>query len=114
MEQISVKRRDIWIAKVPFLDMSSFKVRPILILSSDDYNSNNPDIVGAAITTYVDRVYALPITESDFDKQKLMDESAVRYDGLLKIDKSLLHKRVARVTESFRKKLVARINAFLE
>ena len=114
MEQIPVRRRDIWIAKVPFSDMSSFKIRPILVLSSDDYNGDNPDIVGAAITTYVGRDYSLPIAAGDFDKQKLMDESAVRYDGLLKIDKSLLHKRVARVTEAFRKKLIAKINTFLE
>ncbi len=114
MEQISVRRRDIWIAKVPFSDMSSFKIRPILVLSSDDYNAKNPDVVGAAITTYVGREYTLSIAASDFDKEKLMDESAVRYDGLLKIDKSLLHKRAARVSESFRKKLVMKISGFLE
>jgi mRNA interferase MazF len=114
MEQISVNRREIWIAKVPFSDMSSSKIRPVLILSKNSYNETNPDVVGAAITTHIDREYTIQLSEKDFDKHSLMDQSAVRFDGLLKIDKILLHKRVARVSEDFRKKVIGKIIEFLD
>lgn len=114
MEQISVNRREIWIAKVPFSDLSGTKARPILVLSKNSYNENNPDIIGAAITTDISRDYTVQIGASDFDKDRLMDNSAARYDGLFKLSKSVLHKKVARVSEGFRKKLVAKIVEFLE
>ena len=45
------KQRDIVLIPVPFTDLSSKKRRPVIIVSSDDYNQNNLDIVGVALTS---------------------------------------------------------------
>jgi mRNA interferase MazF len=113
MEQVP-RRREIWLAKIPFSDFSGSKVRPFLIMSRRNYNEENPDVVGVAITTHVGSDFTIPLTSADFDKGMMMDESAVRYDGLIKIDKSLLHKRIARVNEDFRKKINEKIIGFIE
>ncbi len=45
------RQRDIVLIPVPFTDLSSFKRRPVLILSSDAYCQSSPDMLVAAITS---------------------------------------------------------------
>jgi len=53
--------------------------------------------------------YSILIKKEDLDLNELVDESAVRYDGLIKISKNLLHKRIAKANAIFCKHLVAKI-----
>jgi mRNA-degrading endonuclease toxin of MazEF toxin-antitoxin module len=113
MEQIP-RRREIWIARVPFSDMSKFKTRPILILSRKSYNEKKSDVVGSVITSNLDHEFAIPIKKSDFEKNLLNEESAVRFDGLMKLHISSCHKKVGRVSDDYRKKVISKIIGFLE
>jgi len=48
------KQGDVVLIPIPFTDLSSTKKRPVLILSSDDYNQNTNDLIVAAITSNID------------------------------------------------------------
>lgn len=43
-------QRNIVLIPIPFTDLSSQKRRPVIIISSDRYHKNNPDIVVVALT----------------------------------------------------------------
>ena len=62
------KQRDIVLIPIPFTDLSSKKRRPVVILSNDEYNMNQEDIVVAAITSNIsDDEYSVRITQDDVE-----------------------------------------------
>jgi len=46
---------DVVLVPFPFTDLSSLKQRPAVVISSDFYNQNEPDIIIAAITSQIQR-----------------------------------------------------------
>ncbi len=112
MEETPVRRKEIWLVKIP--KESHFKIRPILILSNNEYNKENDEVVGALITYDTNKDYTNEIVQTDFEKYRITEPCAVRYDGLIKIDKKLLHKRIAKVSEKFRRHVISSLIGFLD
>jgi len=46
-----LRQGDIVLVPVPFTDLSSRKRRPVIVVSSDAYNSDGPDMVVVAMTS---------------------------------------------------------------
>jgi mRNA interferase MazF len=44
---------DVILVPFPFTDQSTSKKRPAIVISSDDYNQNKPDIILIAVTSQV-------------------------------------------------------------
>ena len=58
------KQGDILLIPIPFTDLSSNKKRPVLVLSSNQYNKSADDLIIAAITSNIDeKSYAIKITD---------------------------------------------------
>ena len=49
-----LNQRDIVLIPIPFTDLESYKKRPALIISNNDYNKKNEDIVVVAITSNIE------------------------------------------------------------
>ncbi|MCL2096851.1 MAG: type II toxin-antitoxin system PemK/MazF family toxin [Oscillospiraceae bacterium] len=87
------KQGDIVLIPVPFTDLSSSKKRPVLILSSDDYNKNTDDLIVAAITSNIDeKPYSIIITTDDLVDGNLLHKSCVRADKLYTLAQSIVIK----------------------
>jgi mRNA interferase MazF len=50
---MALQRGDVVLVPFPFSDQSATKVRPAVLVSSDDYGQNEPDIILAALTTQI-------------------------------------------------------------
>ncbi|MDI6767018.1 MAG: type II toxin-antitoxin system PemK/MazF family toxin [Bacteroidota bacterium] len=62
MDEVFVSQREIWLCPFPFSDLSGRKVRPVIVLSNDSYNSKGDDVVVCALTSSVEpRPYAIII-----------------------------------------------------
>src|SRR5215210_331518 len=48
-----LQRGDVVLVPFPFSDQSATKVRPAVIVSSDNYEQTEPDIILAALTTQI-------------------------------------------------------------
>jgi mRNA interferase MazF len=48
---MAFQTHDVWLVKFPFSDLSTTKTRPALVMSSDVYHLNEPDVVFAALTS---------------------------------------------------------------
>ncbi len=101
-----VKRRDIILARVYFTDSSESKVRPAIVLSNEDYHSDDFMLV-ASITTANDE-YCIPISENDCNCQ-LDKNSSARIDGLIKINIKQVIKIIGKVSPEFHLKLVDKV-----
>ena len=58
------KRGDVVLVPFPFTDFSSLKQRPALVISSDEFNASNTDLIAVAITSHVSTYESEPYTHS--------------------------------------------------
>jgi len=89
---------DILLIPIPFSDLKTNKKRPVLVLSNSDYNSNNQDIVVAAITSNLEqKEYAVTIASDDLDEGELKYESVIRADKIYSLSQAIVLKKFGAV-----------------
>ncbi|HLD02071.1 MAG TPA: type II toxin-antitoxin system PemK/MazF family toxin [Candidatus Nanoarchaeia archaeon] len=96
----SFRQKDIVVVPLPFSDLSSAKQRPALILSNDAYNSSCGDVLVCGITSNLkDASYSTLIDINDFKQGSLPVLSRIKADKIFSLDKSIIRKRVAVLSE---------------
>ena len=92
------KQGDIVLIPMPFTDLSSSKKRPVLILSSDNYNKKTNDLIVAAITSNIDeKPYSITITSNDLTEGYLLHTSCIRADKLYTLAQTIVIKKFGTV-----------------
>ncbi|PKP57125.1 MAG: MazF family transcriptional regulator [Candidatus Altiarchaeales archaeon HGW-Altiarchaeales-2] len=89
-------QKDILFVKFPFTDFQSFKNRPVIVISNDDYNSKALDLVVCAITSnLVYKDYAVLISNDDLDKGYLIKETLIKTSHIATISKHIVIRKIA-------------------
>lgn len=84
---------DIVLIPVPFSDLKQHKQRPVLIISSDNYNQLNEDIVVLAITSKLKQLnYSVIIESKDLIEGELKLTSEIRADKVYTLSKDIVRK----------------------
>lgn len=106
-----MKQRDIILVPFPFSDQTGRKVRPALIVSNDNYNETNDDVIVCAITTVLKpSKYAVVIEQKDIEEGILYQKSTVKTENILKINKNIIIKKIT----SLKKETFSKITDILE
>ena len=106
------KQRDIVLIPIPFTDLSSKKRRPVVILSNDEYNMNQEDIVVAAITSNIsDDEYSVRITQDDVEGGTLPRPSVIKGDKIYSLNQSIVHRKFDRLEKKVFREVVIKIQA---
>jgi|CXWL01.1.fsa_nt_gi mRNA interferase MazF len=93
-------QRDLLLVPVPFSDLTSTKIRPVVVLSNDRYNQECSDILVTAITSNVSaRKYAVPIDTAQLDEGEMRRASVIRADKIFSIDQAIVLRSFGRVNE---------------
>ena len=93
---------DIVLIPIPFTDLSSNKKRPVLVLSSNEYNKNTNDLIVAAITSNIyENKYIVILTKNDLKYGNLLHISCVRTDKLYTLAQSIIIKKFGAVKTEF-------------
>ena len=110
------RQRDIFLVPFPFSDLSGKKVRPVLIVSNDTYNSKSADVLVCGLTTNLKPTpYSIVIDITDVEEaDTLRHKSKIKIDTVASIEKSILIKRIARLKLSMFKKIVAEIRKLIK
>jgi mRNA interferase MazF len=103
-------QRDILLVPIPFTDLSSQKLRPVVVVSNNVYNHKTTDLVVVAMTSNpLETDYSFTITSDDLEKGTLNHSGKVRVDKIYTISKSIVVKSFGRVNvnvlERIRKEL---------
>lgn len=105
-----LKRGDIVLVPFPFTDLSAKKVRPAIVLSLSER-----DILLAFISSVVssealsDTDYLLPENHPDFHMTGLKKASIFKMNKLLTLDRSMILRRLGKVSEQIQKELDERL-----
>jgi len=97
---IPVKQRDVLLVPFPFSDRSGAKVRPVLVLSNNAFNSSGEDLIVCGITTNIrPSKYSIGISQGDFESGEIRHECAIKVETILKLHNSLIIKKIGAVRE---------------
>ena len=78
-----ILQRDIVLLLFPFSDLKSSKVRPALVLSSNEYNRKFDDFIAVPLTTNLkSREYTILITNKNLESGRLVVDSNIKIESL--------------------------------
>ena len=95
---IMYKRGEIVLIPVPFSDLSYTKQRPVLVVSNNDHNLSNPDMIVVAITSNLVQ-NGIVIEASDLTAGILPKKSIIRYDKVYTLEQNIVIKKFGVVSE---------------
>ena len=100
----------------PFTDLTSTKRRPAVVISPDNFNSSNEDLVLAAVTSQVtqQRSPAVFVGRGDVEGGTLPKDSIVRLAKLFTLHSTLVAKRICRLMQPKRDEVLGVLRAFLK
>jgi len=91
---------DIVLINIPFSDLKSTKKRPVIIVSKNEYNNKQQDIIVVAVTSnLVSKDYTVEFDKADMKQGTILTKSCVRADKIFSLDKSLVIKKFGAVSD---------------
>jgi mRNA interferase MazF len=86
-------------------------MRPVVIISDNEHNSLNEDIICCAITSNPREYHqSVAIKEEDIESGSLNYESRIKPTKIFTLDQSIILKRIARLNILKSKEVVAHLN----
>jgi mRNA interferase MazF len=104
---------DIVLVPFPFTDQSTTKKRPALIVSSDSYNRQRPDIIIMAVTSQMRSIsYFGDVSIEDWKQAGLLKPSVIK-PIFTTIEKGLVIKKLGRIGSKDHSSLKAALKTIL-
>jgi mRNA interferase MazF len=100
----------ILVVPFPFSDLSGIKQRPVLVISSNDYNTRSDDIVTCGITSNLKASkYSVLIDNSNLEEGKIPAKSRIKADKIFTLEKSIIKKKIAKIDTKTLEKIKAEL-----
>jgi|GEM_PF-371338 len=108
------KQRDVLLLPVPFTDLSSKKVRPVIVLSGDAHNSTSEDIIVIAITSQKHSTkHEIELHPEHMQRGYLPKVSYARADKIYTLSQQIVRKHYGTISEIFFTQLLQSIDRVL-
>lgn len=116
MEQIPViEQRDLLLVPFPFSDQSGRKIRPVVVISNDSFNSYSEDILVIGITSNVKKErYALNLTNKDLESGNLITNCMIKVENILRLEKDLIIKKIGKISQQKLKEIYETLDKILK
>ncbi len=102
-----IYQRDIILLSFPFSDLKSEKVRPVIVISNDDYNQKFEDVIAIPMTSNLDvRDYAILISNKDLESGNLIKDSKAKVDRIFSVSKNLIKLKIGKIKVSAHKRII--------
>ena len=95
-----VSQRDLVLVPWPFWNTTGTKVRLVIVISNEKYNTSFDDFIGVAVTSNTElRDHTIPLTDSELETGKMKVQSVIKVDYISSMDQSLVQKKIGRITK---------------
>jgi mRNA interferase MazF len=95
---------DVVLVPFPFTDQSTSKKRPAVVVSSQHYNAERPDVVVMAVTSQLRPENRFDIPLQDWQQARLLKPSVVK-PVIATIEQGLVIRQLGKLSEKDRKTL---------
>lgn len=80
----------VWV-KLPFTSLEESKTRPAVVVSNNDYNKKQDDVVVCAVTSKLEETpYSVFIEQRNLSTGRLPVKSKIRGDKIMQVEKTLI------------------------
>ena len=95
-----IEQRDLILVPFPFSDQSGRKVRPVIVISNNEFNESSNDIiiVGATSNISKDR-YTAKLGNGDLEDGKLFTPCGIKVENILRLEKGLIIKKIGKISK---------------
>ncbi len=94
------EQRDLLIVPFPFSDQSGRKVRPVVVISDNTFNSHSEDVIVVGVTSNVKKErYSSNLTNNDLEEGKLFTNCMIKVENILRLEKGLVIKKIGKIKE---------------
>jgi len=94
------EQREILLIPFPFSDQSGRKIRPVIVVSNNEFNKYSEDvIVVGATSNLIKNKYSINLSNSDLEFGNLLTPCLIKVDNLLRLDKELIIKRIGKINK---------------
>lgn len=105
-----IEQRDLLLVPFPFSDQSGRKVRPVIVISNNEFNKYSEDIIIVGVTSNISKdKYTINIINSNLDEGKLSTNCYIKVENILKIDKELVIKKIGRINIPTLKQIIFKL-----
>jgi len=112
---IHVNQRDIVLTSFPYTSLSQIKKRPAMVISNQNYNSSNEDVICCALTSNLANYSgSVKIDSRDLEFGNLLYKSLIKPDKVFTLGKELILKKLARLNKSKSKKVIKNLNKLVK
>jgi len=110
-----MRQRDILLIPFPFSDQSGRKVRPVIVISNNEFNEHSGDIIVVGVTSNIIKdKYTISFTNKEIEEGKLITQCCIKTENILKIDKELIIKKIGKIKKDTLRKIVNKIIEILK
>lgn len=100
MGMAELRQMDVVWVLFPYSNAKGKKFRPAVIVSNNEYNKKNHDVVACAVTSRLDRKeYCVFIDQTNMQEGRMPIRSCIRADKIISVEKRLIDRMFARLDE---------------
>lgn len=106
-----IGQRDLLLVPFPFSDQSERKVRPVIVLSNNEFNEYSEDIIVVGVTSNISKdKYTLKLDNKNLEEGELITNCIIKVENILKLDKRLIIKKIGKVKKEKLKMMIKILN----
>ena len=95
-----IEQKDLLLVPFPFSDQSGRKVRPVIVISNNEFNKYSDDVLVIGVTSNILKdKYTISLTNTNLDEGKLLTNCIIKVENLLKLDKDLIIKKIGKINQ---------------
>lgn len=105
-----IEQRDLLLVPFPFSDQSGRKVRPVIVISNNEFNNNSKDVIVIGVTSNISKdKYTINLTNNNLDEGKLLTNCYIKIENVLKLDKELIIKKIGKINKVILKNIIDKL-----
>ena len=109
-----IEQGDLLLVPFPFSDQSGKKVRPVIVISCNEFNKFSEDVIVIGVTSNISKdKYTINLTNNNLDDGSLSTSCCIKVENILKLDKELIIKKIGRINRETLKKIVTKLNEMI-
>lgn len=109
-----IEQRDLLLVPFPFSDQLGRKVRPVVVISNNKFNEKSEDLIVNGVTSNISKdQYTLMLNNKDLEEGKIFSLCCIKAENILKIDKTLIIKKIGKINRKKLKDTIRVINSIL-
>ena len=105
-----IEQRDLLLVPFPFSDQSGRKVRPVIVISNNNFNQYSDDVLVIGVTSNILKdKYTISLVNTNLDEGKLITKCLIKVENLLKLDKELIIKKIGKINKETLKNIIDKL-----